>query len=49
MSSDSISYLKTENTSLIAKFEEVNACMTLHLLLSMLLFTLDVEMLMIIL
>jgi hypothetical protein len=42
---DSISCLKCENVNLIATIEELNACMPLHLPLSMLLFALDVEML----
>jgi hypothetical protein len=46
---DSITCLKTENASFIAKIEELNAAMSLHLLLSTLLFALDVEMLMLML
>jgi hypothetical protein len=47
---DSISCLITENVSLIAKIKELNACKpSKHLLLSMLPFALDVEMLMLVL
>jgi hypothetical protein len=46
---DSISCLRTENVSLIAKIEELNACKPSTLPLSMLPFALDVEILMVIL
>jgi predicted RNase H-like nuclease (RuvC/YqgF family) len=43
---DSISCLRNENAILHAKIEELNVYNPLHLLLSMFLFALDVEMLM---
>jgi hypothetical protein len=46
---DSISCLRTEKASLIAKIEELNACNISTLLLSMSLFALDVEILMLML
>jgi hypothetical protein len=46
---DLISCLKTENISLITKIEELKLAMFLHLPLSMLLFALDVEILMLML
>jgi hypothetical protein len=46
---DSISCLNSENMNLIAKIEKLNVCLLLHLLLSMLLFALDVEILMLML
>jgi hypothetical protein len=42
---DSISYLKNENAKLNAKIVELNTSNPLHLMLIILLFVLDVEML----